>query len=354
MIPSGRIFNQDTKINFYGLNSVESYMESDLTYDIYNMLTYIEESAFEVYNVYMRQKHYAALENNIAILEEGANDVRNAIKTFFTTLINKLKDFHNTFISNVKAYVVNFTKFLEKNEDKIKSLPDKRILYEGYNYTIDYNIPRIDIIYKIITNYNNQIDNIDTLTKNKIDELVESFNNKFTQEAIQSNIIGRNLVLKTDSFYNEVNKTFRNNKSDPETIIVDKIYIVEGLEQYKNIYKILNQTTKEYNMVRKCLEDLKSTFSKRPVINKRKSTVTFDKVELTGSYPVKKNYDNYNNIEIYEEYLQYQFKYTKFVCNCIVNVYMQKLNAIKESMRQYEKILKLYINEKDNIEVKKK
>lgn len=354
MVPSGRIFNQYTKSTTSKPNSVESYMESDLMYDIYNTLMCIEEYAFDVQSLYITQKHYAALENNLSILEEGSTDVRNLIKDFFTKLIDKLKDFYSAFITNVKSYTISFTKFLEKNEDKIKSLPDKRIVYEGYTYTVNYNIPKIDIVYSIIEEYNKQIDNIDTLTKNSVDKLMDNINNKFTQEELESKIIGRNLVLKTDTFYNEVYKTFRNNKSEAEDIVVNKIYVVEGLEEYKNIHKLLNDTTKEYNMIRKCLNDMKSTFSKKPAINKRKSTVTFDKVGLSGTYPVKKQYEKYDNIEIYEEYLQYQFKRIKIVSSCIVNTYMQKLSAIKESMKQYEKILRLYINEKDDIGVKDK
>lgn len=354
MIPSGRIFKNETNLNYHRPISVESYMESDLTYDIYNMLNYIEENAFNVYTVYIKQKHYAALENNTSILLEGANDIRKAINDFFTKLINKLTEFQHMFITSTKTYITTFSKFLKNNEDKIKLLPDKQITFEGYNFTIDFDIPKTNIVYDIIYEYNSQVDNIDILTKQDIDKKVDSFKVDKTKDNIRSKIIGKSVNTNKCGFYDEVDKLFRDDKIEPSTLVIDKTYIVDGLNNYKEIEKLIQKTAKEFKEIDKCLKNLKTIFSRKVHINKKNNTVVFNKATINEMIPIDVNCENYDNVLLYEEYLQYQFNYTKFVTTCIVNTYMQKVKAIKDSMKQYERILKSYINEKDGTEVKVK
>lgn len=358
MLPTGRIFKNEYSMEYHKPVTVSSYMESDLSYDIYNMLTYVEECAFNVSVDYIKSKHYSRMYESYDILLEGANSLIESIKDFFSKLIKKIKEFWNKFLVNIRSYTTDFSKFLEKNKDRIRNLPDKTIKIQGYEYSLVDNVPNVSILDDIIMTFNKEIDTIDTLTIDKLNELNREFKSAETRDKLRGRILNSSTGYDETDFSNKIRSMFRNNKSDQYYIVVNKSYILEGMENYDKIKDNMKNAEKEQKQITNCLEKLKSAFNRKPIINRSNNnanTIEFNKISMvdnkvTTTSTFTKEY-NYDKVELYSNFYKYKFEYTKFVSNCITRVYMEKVSAFKESLKQYERFLRVYIQNKDGTKV---
>ena len=108
---SGRIFS-NTVNKSSEIPSLESFLDSNLSYEIRDIDSTLIEQAINVSVLHTQATYFYLKEHNEIILESGLNDFLNNAKEFFIKLKNVILDFVKKTVSYIQSYTGSFDKFL--------------------------------------------------------------------------------------------------------------------------------------------------------------------------------------------------------------------------------------------------
>lgn len=341
------IFNNTAKATKIPL--VESF---DTEIESFNIIQEAEYESFETLVEFNKAMYIGMKENCDEIIEEGFKEFFEDAAKFFRNLAKKIIEFTKNAMKYFVSYIQDFSKFLKKNEDYLKSL-NINFTYKGYEYTFP-EAPVLTKVYEIVKSYYGNINKIDSMKYSDIVKMRDEFANESTKNKIRASILGVGTEVSQDNYSEASKKLFRNTEN-PINITVDKAYIEKIIKDYDNIKSLLNKTETKKTQIIKLLNDLEIFFNKKASVtyqNEQKVIKTSeikydDNDKFKRGSDINSSYDE-NKLKNLNIYFDYKFKEARFISNCVITVYLDKINAIKDNMTQYKSIIRQALTKKEN------
>lgn len=340
--------NQNVKVTRIPL--VESF-DSDMA--AYEMLRSIEESGFQISMEHRKDTYTGIKYNNIEILQESLTDFFKKAAEFFRTLITKILEFAKKTMKFFLSYFQDFEKFLKKNEDFIRGLKPA-FTYKGYNYQFP-KVPVLTKVYDIAQSYNIEINRIDSMTHKDVSDMRDTFYNSSHRNKIRASILDISGEISQDKFAEESKLIFRGSR-DPEPINVNSTYIDKIFNEYSEIKNLLNATDAEKNRIIKLLTDFEIFFKNKAAVvyDKgqkviRTNTIRHDDDRFSRGNSTSLSYDD-DKLKIMNAYFDLKYQESRLISNCVITVYVDKVNALKDCLKQYRDIIRGAMRNKDQSE----
>lgn len=288
---------------------------------------------------------------NIDILQEGFSDILESARSFFEKLIKVIKEFVKRQITLMKSYIADFNKFLEKHKDYLYTLnPDFNM--EVYSFTIDEASPNLSYIKDLVYSYRDGLSRITTITSDEIKEMKKKFEDNKNQ--MRGNILGTNDVITSDDFYTVVKNRYRDNSSKPYKTRITKGNLTFAIETFPKLKQMKDSVEKEEKEIVALLNELKKFFSKSPTTYYRDNRryialkdIEMDNNTLKYTRAQDIEYDM-NHMKKIDSYFSFKFAEAKFISDVTTTVFREKINAIRDAMKQYKDIIIGSIKEKND------
>ena len=310
----------------------------------YNLLRDLENDSFKI-SLEFDQTVYSGLKyKNMEIVNEGFTDFFKKAAEFFRKLGLKIVEFTKRYMKYFMSYIQDFKKFLDKNSDFLRSL-SVNFIYSGYEFQFP-DAPNVLNVYEIIDSYNNELGKIDSLKYSDVGKMRQSFANENTKNRIRASVLNvRDAEVSQESFKEKSRNLFRKSKA-PVNLTITNSYIDMVINEYGDMKRLLDDTERNKARIIKLLHDLEYFFDRKASVvykdhEKLISTsyIGHENDEFKRDGAVNINYDE-NKLTILNSYFDLKYRESKFISNCLITVYMDKINAIKECMTQYRDVIR--------------
>lgn len=313
-----------------------------------------EDTYFSIIESHLHCIHLFKKDDSIDILEEGLKDFSSSAVEFFNKLIKKLKEFFGKVFMVVQAYIGNFDKFLSKYGEKIKQAnPDFNI--EGFHYSFSQSIPRTDKIGNLISEYNSEMESLKTIKNSDIVAKKKEILKPQNFDNIRSYVIGADEPVRKEDYLSELKKIYRDGDEEKSPINISKATFIKTIDNYKELKKDINNVKKEKDRLILLLESMKSFFQKSAPVhysnNVKKihvhsmSTNNRSNGVTNGEDTLKINMTP-AKLEVINKYYSLKLTETKEISGIITLAMTEKINAMKEALAFYKKIIQksVFIN----------
>ena len=346
-----------------GLNSL--IIENDIS-SIMNQT--IEDRSLTIYTIgYLREMNTTYREANKEMyraIYEADNFV--AVNEAFSDFFQKIKDIIKSFIKYIKSLferfittlhrIVNSEKYLLKKEDVLKKFnSDHEFDYDGYEFTIEPNIPVCDALVEFNSEFIkldlSQLGADNRANKKALKDLYKSVKDEIDGEKydkLRGKVIGQpDRAIYQSDFSSELFELFRNNMDSTSIFTVDSAKVMEcfrDMKDYKETEKNVKKTKKElenqYKQIEKQIDRMISS----------ERTAGGFKVKsndgVVGGTEATLDNDSMNQLNLYVKALTNQITEMSTIHSI---AFSQKLDALKDKYVQDKRILYIAVSkiEKD-------
>ena len=318
----------------------------------YKLLHDLHNDSFKISLEFNQNVYNGLKSNDIEIVNEGFNDFFKKAGKFFRDLALKIIEFSKKYIKFFISYMQDFNRFLDKNKEFLKSL-NPNFTYTGYEFEFP-NSPDTTKAYDIIDSYNFEINKIDSMKYADVSKMREEFANETRKNKIRASVLGTNDVEVSQDSFKEKSKNLFRKSNDPIKISVNSSYINMIIDEYGKMKNLLDSTEKNKAKIVKLLHDLEYFFDRKAsvVYDKEQKKISTSKISrdddnFKRSDSVSINYDE-DKLTTLNSYFDLKYRESKFISNCLITVYMDKINAIKDCMKQYREITRQALVNKTN------
>lgn len=333
----------------------------DLESAVFNMMNDIIVEGYNVSMQFNKSMCTGLYYNDYEIIKESFTDFFKSAADFFKMLIQKIKEFFENAMRLLLSYIQDFKTFLDKNGDYIRTL-DVDFDFEGYEFTLNKTTsPNITMISDIVTEFNNNnIARIASLKYSEVCDLRDKFESEQTKDIIRGKILNNGEVGIPEQNFDEQSKLTFRKTNEPVTLSIDKAYVSNIINEYGDLKKLLDNTKKEKERISGIYHDLEYYFSKKAYVVYEKAERSIKAYSLEyGDRSVKKSEEtnmNYSDsgIKTLNLLFDYNFKKSRMMCNYTMRVFTDKINAIKDCMKQYRDIIRRTLHENKNVKNNKK
>lgn len=349
------LFNDETSKNRLTLESEhvlgESYILQSLLELEEECSTVVENSLYSVY--------IGGVDNNLKIVQEGLSDLfKNAVE-IFKNLIEKIKKFFKSVFNFFKSLFTSTDKFINENKDEILISIDKIDFFEeGFEYTFKDNVPNLDILNKLIDEYNSEISNIENLTDKEIIEMRQNFLEDENLGKLRGSVLGlEGTRIEKENFLNECKKIYRNGQEEKVKLHFDMSKCEEIVNHtYPNLKKEVEKVKKDRDEAIILIGKLRDFFQKNPYVHfqGQEEKILIRRLDETGSSLKDHSELDYNNknskkMSIYFSYKLVQSKEIGHMC---ITSITEKVNAMKEALKFYMMIMKKIVKHTSKKQIK--
>ncbi len=328
----------------------DSTQDFDITQSLLETLIMIEESYLDINSKHIHVTHLALKDQNINILTEGLGDAMHSVIEFFKKLLKKFTDFMKRIFMVIYAYLGDFNSFITKYKDKLRDLkPDFTIM--GYEYSFNPNIPSLNEVSNVISDYNSELDKIDNMKKGDIIKEREEFTSESFMNRVRGKVIGINGEISSDEFLERVKSVYRNNTDmdkDMDEIVVNKSYLDNIISEYPRLKTTIADAIKGRDRIITLINNMKTFFEKSAstyykgstkVMGMYKVNINNNSSSLNKGDIVERNYD-LQKMDIINTFFNFKYTQSKEIGSICVTAMIEKVNAIKECMNLYKTIIR--------------
>lgn len=307
----------------------------------------MEDAFMSISKDHLMVTHLSMKEDSVEILQEGFKDFTHSAVEFFKKMIKKFKEFMDKVFMVIRGYIGNFDKFVDKYKDKLKEMnPDFKI--SGYEYTFNTAIPRTDKLENIINSYNSELSEIMKMKKEDLVKERETFTSTGELENIRGYVSGTGRAIASEDYLAELKKSYRNGQESDDTIHVDKQYLAQTLDNYKDLKDTFKNCSRERDKIIRLIESMKDFFArsasvhhkgKEKVMYAHKLEINDDRngVRRNDTVDIPHSGDRMDIVNIFYNFKWIQSKEIGSIC---VLAMTEKVNALKEAMKQHEKVIR--------------
>lgn len=330
----------------------------------------IEDRSLTIYTIgYLREMNTQYREANkdmyraiyeaqdLVAVNEAFSEFFQKIKEIIKSFLKYIKSLFERFITTLHR-IVNSEKYLLKKEDVLKKFNrDHEFDFDGYEFTIDPNIPVCDALAEfnqefirldfgeLNSDQNNNKDKLKAQYKTLKDEID---GDKY--DLLRGKVIGKpDRAIYQSDFSSELFELFRNDCDSTSIFTVDSSKVMEcfrDMKEYKETEKNVKKTKKdlehEYKQIEKQIDRL---------ISSERTSGGF-KVKVNDTSVVKNskevtlNNDAMNQLNLYMKALTNQITEMSTIHSI---AFSQKLDALKDKYIQDKRILYIALSkiEKD-------
>lgn len=331
----------------FTLNAVRTIPDPIL--EGYQYLADMEIKSMELIREHTLSTLYGYGDNSALIVKEGLGDMISSAAKFFKELIVKIGEFFKKMMLYMTSMFVSFEKFIDKYKDNLTKHNPSYTIY-GYDYTLNVNVPRVDVMTKVVTEFNNEISDVSKLNKEELVERRKTFVHEEQQDALRGAIIGIDRKIDTSDMLIELKKMFRDGKEEEREIKVDRTVIATYITKYKDTKKLMSQARAEREKIEGVYRSLEAFFSKGAKFtysgNDAKAIGSSVKVNISGkdsSFAKGGDYEyskTESNVDVINFYYGFKWKQAQTIGSISFQAFIEKMNAFKEAMNFYEKTIR--------------
>jgi len=259
----------------FNINTIMNEASVDYGYQKYEenytleMMNYIIEYKKEYNNAIKDLYSNVINESNVEIIHESFESFINKVKEIIKKFIAFIKSLFNRFITLLMG-MVKSDKYLKSNKDKLMKFENKHEFeWDGYEFTIFDNVPLVHLaemeFRKDFFDFDVPAKDIEVLYDEFKNTLYDGFYDKF-----RATVIGKDGEYIDDAnFTGELFTLFRDGEDSRNKFTVDKNYISNAYDNYKNykdIEKSINRTKTDietnYRNIERYLDKMYKVVSK--------------------------------------------------------------------------------------------
>jgi hypothetical protein len=320
----------------------------DYTHRLLENESILEDNFFDIMRDQIMVTHLALKESSVEILQEGFGDFINSAVEFFKKMLARFKEFMTKIFMYLHAYMGNFEKFLTKYRDTLRNLePDFQI--EGYEYSLRSDVPKLDKLKNIVSTYNNELSEIDKLTKADVIKKRREYLSSETLDAVRGHIIGSSTPVISEDYLATVKRTFRNGADKSEMIQVNKTRLLKAIEDYDVLKKFKKECEQEREKTIRLVESIQDFFNRSAAVHYKgdkkvmymhnvQINHTGDKAQTSGD---RQDVDyNGSRMEAINLFFSLKFVEAKEIGSMATTASIEKVHALKEAINLTQTIIR--------------
>lgn len=267
MISSVFALKESDTIPEYLVPTSETKLEEN--YYINSTLNFLLECQEEL--LFYRQNFYKTIleasEENPYIINEAYSEILSKVRVIIKKILAYLETLLKRFVTQISKYVKS-DRYIIRMKKQIEKFPaDKSFNISGYEFTIDDNIPAIDIVGLDLSEINDKIKSIkgsDIVSKvAELTEMMMKLSDEGKMDDIRGQILNVNYPITETAFGNEIFSIFRDGKSEESTINIKKEDVNRALSDFegynskiKNVKKLQNKINTKYKALESAIESI--------------------------------------------------------------------------------------------------
>lgn len=330
------LVNKPTQVRYEGgdINVSETVLE---------MLNGFDNMYFGITESFIIANHIGLKDSNMEILTEGFSDfIDNAIE-FFKNLLEKFKKFISNIFMYISSFLRGFDKFLVEHKDKINAIDPDFSIY-GFNYSFNSSTPNLDSIQSLVNSYNADVGDIHTkekadILKEKNDNTSDAYFNK-----LRAQVLGESGEIDFEDFQSECKQAYRSGTDTSEEIHVNKSYLSSIVNDYPKLKQVYKDCQREKDKTITLIESIKTFFSRQAHVHPRNGSksIYINKIEVNNARNSITHGDkseiqySTQSMEKVNIFFSYKWEQSKEIGSIVITAMCEKVNALKEAMRQTE------------------
>jgi hypothetical protein len=341
--------------NIFGNNisSVnESLDDADMRSTMVRILCDIDNMNYGILKESYSMLYNYSMSNDYEYLLESSENIFTRMANAFKEMIRKLVEFVKNAFKLLASYVGDFDKFIDKYKKELGELnPSFDIM--GYEYTFNSNSPNISPLKNLVTEYNSELSNINNMSLQDVADLRNNFENANMKDRLRSKVLGTSNSIMEEDYLDEVKKIYRNGNTEESNIHVNKSVLTKTITDYKSLKDMKRVLINESAKIQDAFASLESFFTRGVYIykNAEGEKIRTSNINYTSN---KISYDNtsikYDTgmLKKINMFYNIKFEQSRFLSNIIMTCYFEKINAVKEALKQSRIIVrKSMFNTKD-------
>lgn len=263
MIPDYLVSNTETKLeeNYYVNNSLKFLLECHE-----ELLSY-------------RQNFYKTIlessNNNPYIINESFSEIVSKIKSIIKKILAYIETLIKRFATQL-AKLVKSDKYIIKSKKQIEKFPkDRSFTISGYEFTINDNIPIVDIVGLDLSEVRDKLkdlnDNDIVARIGELSELIFKLSDEGKMDDIRGQILNVDYPIPESNFGNEIFSIYRDGKSEDSDIRIERENVLKSLKDFENYDRKIKEVKRLQSQITAKYKSLESQFE-----SLIKSDITFD------------------------------------------------------------------------------
>lgn len=305
-----------------------------------------DNEAFEIMHEFALAQYISQKDDLPEVLMEGFGDFLESAVKFFANLLKSVAEFFKKVFTYFSSFFMAFDKFLEKHKDKINDA--HKIEVEGYTYTLDKDVPVLDPINKLISEFNSEITHIEDMELSKLRNRIDEYNNGNKVEELRGIIAASPSPLDSDELAPHLHQLFRNGADDKSSMTLEPTDLLEMANGYKKLKESVKKIKKDQLNTERLLGSLKAFFEKgqktvysgRDKLHKTNTITQDDKGKRYKDGETTEYKDDNKLVHVLNLYYSFRYTQARDLCNIAVRTATLKTNAYKECLSFYEKCLR--------------
>lgn len=289
------------------------------------------------------------------VLMEGFNDIITNIGNFFSTMIEKIKEFSRKVFLRINSYLMDIDTFCTKYKPELDKITNVDFDIYGFEFTL-HDEPNMEPFSKIVDDYNAGISDV---LKMKLVDIVKQQNEYMADsnlDRLRGIVLGVNRSIHRDEYLEEIRRYYRNGEIDAVELHVDTTVfknIIQGSPMLMNEKKEAERTRD--NLI-KLLQKTETFFNKKvPLVYNSKGATNVELRRLNVSSDKKLSISDSEmktisgSVEIIDRYVRFKYNQVRELSIMINMVATERANAYKDKVKMYKEIIQKALFQKTTV-----
>lgn len=209
-----------------------------------NVYTHVTEACYDnIRSIYLagmavsqeaiRGLYYGEKTGDEVIVQESIQGIKNGARGFFRKVANMIKALFKRMIMMFDKHALTMDRFIQKYRSELDDM-NPNFTITGYTYTVPNDVPNIEPVHKLVSDYNTELLAIHNQNKG---DIVEAYTKRFgTGDAynqLRAVILNQQLAIPEEDFSDEVFKLLRAGSDMEQTIMITKVQFMTAIKTFK-------------------------------------------------------------------------------------------------------------------------
>lgn len=322
---------------------IESFSALEALCDLHKDYdTFCEEQVRLEYN-YRKTK-------DLQVVEEGLGDILQFIVESFRRFVGKIRDLCHKLIMAMNSLGMEYSKLIEKYGEELKrmEIPEKEI--EGFRYsTLSVNPPNVELIYQLLSDFNNHISKFDRMTTEEIRTMYNDAMAEISLGRLRGKLIGDGGRIEADGLRSHIYQMYRSGCTYPVKITVTKEMIADIVDNSKALLQekklagqqkleILNLLQRMEKFFSVSLTDLYDDVDKSYSIHGLTTELSKKGYESDQIYRIREA-----AMQNFSMYMTMRYNQVMEMSNVMTVLFTERLGAIKDQIDQERQIINMML-----------
>lgn len=298
------------------------------------------------------------------LMESGASKdiVMESVSDIFKTIADGIKKFIENvkkFFKKILLYITSAYQDLDKVAAEVKKVIDGKndieFTIDGYKFTvIDKSSPNISEFQNIVAKYNDDMTKISDLKEKEVKDEVMEWLTETNLDRLRGQVLGINQSIPDTEYLDEIRKYYRNGEDSTQSITVNRSMVDSIISNAKKLEDAKKASIKDRDNLINLLSKSETFFGRTIQTFYKGNTkqINVNKVNIDNNkFSTEDNKINVNDdmSKMISTYASYKAKQVNKIAGMINLVACERVNALKDQIKQERTILRkcLFGNTKD-------